>query len=70
MLLLPPDRKSGTVNVVDHDLGLHFQGHTFFNGNISKMVRASEKCSSMTFLEVDSCHQMGPPQMLYYMTLT
>ena len=34
------------------------------------MVRASIKCSSMTSIEVDICHRLGPLQMLYSMTLT
>ena len=44
-----------TANVVCYDPDLHFQGHKFkimnfwfWNVNISKTVRASENCSSMT----------------------
>ena len=41
---------NGTIaNTIDHDFDLHYQGHEFWNANISKMVRASEKCSSMTY---------------------
>ena len=47
-----------TANVVYHDLDLHSQEHEFWNVNISKMVRASEKCSSVTFIEVDIFHRM------------
>ena len=49
---------------------LHFQGHEFWNVNISKMVRSSKKCLSMTFIEFDICHRIGPFQMLYSVTLT
>ena len=49
------------VNVVHRDLGLYFQcchkpsgNHTIFN--IWKTVRACEKCSSTTFIEVDAGH--------------
>ena len=51
-LLLPSDMEYGvrylpsngsTAIVVRHDLELQFQGHTFWNVNISKTVRASEK---------------------------
>ena len=35
---LPPN--SGIVNVVHHDLDLHFQGRQFVNGNFSETVRA------------------------------
>ena len=59
-----------TANVVYHDLDLYFQGHEFWNVNISKTVRASEKFSSMIFIEVDICHRMGPLWMLYSATLT
>ena len=48
------------ANVVHHDLDLHFQGHDIWNVNISKTVRASEKCSIMTFIEVDICDRIGP----------
>ena len=37
---------------------------------ILKMVRADEKCSSNTFIEVEICHRMGTLRMLYSMTLT
>ena len=58
------------VNIVHHDLSLHFHSLEFLNVNISKTVRASEKCSNMTFIEVDICHGMGPFRMLYSVTLT
>ena len=44
-----------TANVVNYDLDLHFQGHKFFNVNISKMVTASEKCSRMTIMKIEIC---------------
>ena len=50
---------NGTGNAVRHDLDLHFQRNEFSNVNISKTVRASEKCSSMTFIDVDICHRRG-----------
>ena len=43
-----------------------FRGHEFWNVNISKSVRASEKCSSMTFIrlivaiESDHCERCTP----------
>ena len=36
--------------------------------NISKTVRASNKC--LTFIEVDICHRMEPFRMVYSLTLT
>ena len=69
-LLLPSDWKScichQMANVVHLDLDLHFQGHENWNVNISKMVRVSEKCSIMTFIEVDIYYRMVPLQMLYF----
>ena len=64
-LLLPSDRKylssnGATANVVHRDFDLHFQGHKISNENISKTVRLSKKCSSMSFIEVEICHRMGP----------
>ena len=50
------------VNVVPLDLDLHFQGYKIWNVNISKTMRASKKCSFMTFIEVDVPNQMGPLQ--------
>ena len=44
-------------NAVRHNLDLHFQGNDFSNVNISKTVRASEKRSSMTFINVDICNR-------------
>ena len=35
---------------------LHFLGHRIRNVNIWKTVRASEKCSIITFIDVDSRH--------------
>ena len=32
-------------------------------------ARASEKCSLMTFIEVDICHRMGALRMVYSVTL-
>ena len=32
---------------------------------ISRKLQAREKCSVMTFIEVDICHRMGPLRMLY-----
>ena len=59
-----------TANVVHYDLDLYFEGHELLNVNISKTVRASEKCSSMTLIEVDICHRMRALRMLYSVTLT
>ena len=47
----------------------HFQGHEYWNVNISKTVKASEKCSNTTFVEVDICHQIGPLRILYSIIL-
>ena len=47
---------NGATANVHHDFKLHFQGHKMLNGNIFKAVRASEKCSSINFIEVDICH--------------
>ena len=47
-----------------------FHGHKFWNVNISKTVWASEKCSSINFIEVVICHRMGPLRMLHSVTLT
>ena len=38
--------------------------------NILATVRSSENCSSMTFTEIDICHQMGALRILYSVTLT
>ena len=38
--------------------------------NISEMVRVSEKCWSMTFMEVDICNRMRPKQIFYFVTFT
>ena len=59
-----------TAKVVRHDLDLHFQGHEFWKVNISKIVRANEKCSGTTFIEVDICNGMTPLRILYSVTLT
>ena len=59
-----------TANFVYDDLDIYFQGHTFFNVNISKTMRASKKCAITTFIEVDICHRMRLLQMLYFVTLT
>ena len=37
---------------------------------IWKTMRASEKCSRTTFIEVDTSHRMRPLRLLYIMTLT
>ena len=59
---LPSNGES--ANNVHHDLDYYFEGYEFWNVNISKeKVRASEKCSSMTFMETDICHRMGPLRM-------
>ena len=59
-----------TANVALFDLDLNFQCHEFLKMNIAKMVRASEKCSTPIFIEVDICHRMEPLRMLYSVTLT
>ena len=59
-----------TANAVHDDPDLHFRGHEFGNVNISKTVSANEKCSIMTFIEVEICHRMGPLRMLYSTTFT
>ena len=55
-------------------IDIYFQGHKISGNhlilNILKMVRASEKCSSKTFIEVDTSYRMVPLQLLYIMTLT
>ena len=38
-----------TANVIHNDPDLHFQGHEFWNVNISKTVTASEKCFRYDF---------------------
>ena len=50
--------------VVHYDFDLRFQGHEFLNVNISKTVRTREKCSGMTFIEVDICHRIRPLRLL------
>ena len=47
------------ANVVHHDRDLHFLGNKITNANIWKTVRASEKGSFMTFIEVNIRHPMG-----------
>ena len=79
-LLLPSDRQWGIchqigsngviANVVHHDFDLHFRGDKIWNVNIWKMMRVSEKCSSIIFIEIDICHRMGPLRFLYSMILT
>ena len=59
-----------TATVVDHDLGLHFQGYEFWNMNIPKTLRASKKCSNTTFIKVHICYRVGTLSMLYSVTLT
>ena len=58
------------ANVVHHDLDLHYQSHECWNMNITKTVSANEKCSSITFIEVDICHRMKSLRMLYYVTVS
>ena len=59
------------TNVVRHYyFDLDFHGHKFWNVNMAKMVRASEKCFSVTFIEINICHRMEPLRILYSMTLT
>ena len=57
---LPLNGRTANVVRLHHDLDLHFQGHELLIVNISKTVRASTKCSSITFIEVDISHRMGP----------
>ena len=60
-----------TASVIHHALYLHFYGYEFLNVNISKTMRASEKCSSMNFMDmVDNCYEMTPVQVWYSGTLT
>ena len=59
-----------TANVVYHDFDLYFQGHEIWNVSILITVRASEKCSRSTFIEVDIAYRMKPFRMLYSETLT
>ena len=42
--------------------------HVIFN--VWETVRASGKCSSTTFIEVDISHRIAPLRMLYIVTLT
>ena len=59
-----------TANVLRYELDLRFQGHAFWNVNSSKTLSAIQKCSSMTFIEVDICYKIGPFRVLYSVTLT
>ena len=58
-----------TANVVHHKFDLYFEGHNIWNMNILKMVRASKNFSSITLIEVDICHWMGPLWLVYSGTL-
>ena len=58
------------ANVVHRDLDIYYQDHKIGNANMWKTVRASEKWSSMTFIEVDIRYRMKPLYMLYLKTLT
>ena len=62
------------ANVVQCDLDIYFQGHTFYGNhvifNMWKTVKASEKCLSTTFIEIDIIHLMALLGMLYIATLT
>ena len=70
-------RKTGNCNRLTQLRMLHimiltyiFKVTKFWNVNISKTVRAGEKCS-MTFKEADICNRMMRPlRMLYSVTLT
>ena len=42
-----------TLNVLHYVFDLYFQGLEFLNAIISKTMKASEKCSRMTFIEDD-----------------
>ena len=44
--------------------------YEFFNVYISKTVRAIEKCSYVTFIQVDMWHRMEPLRILYSVTVT
>ena len=55
---------------LQHDVDLHLQDDTFVNVSISKTVRSTEKCSSMSFIEIDIRHRMGSLRLLYFVTLT
>ena len=35
-----------------------------------KRLELTEKCSSMTFIEIDICHRMAPLRLVYSMTVT
>ena len=74
-ILLPSDEKSGISRGISLlrmlyviNLDVHFQGHEFLNR--SRTVRASDKFSNITLIEVDICHRIGPLRLLYFMTLT
>ena len=47
---------------------VRFQGHEYWTVYIWKTVRASEKCSSVTFIEFDIWHRMAPFRTLYVVT--
>ena len=55
-----PSNSISLVFFILHDFDLHFQSHEFWNVIILNMVRASKKCSSITFIEVDSWHRIRP----------
>ena len=66
---------NGAIVIVAHRyLDLYFQGHKISGNhtivNIWKTVKASEKISSTSFIEIDTCHQMAPLRTLYIVTLT
>ena len=72
-LLLKSDKKWGICHKIAQmrilDIDIRFQGHEFWNVNISNMVRATTKYSRMTFIEVDIYNGMGKLRMLYSVTL-
>ena len=83
ILLLPSDRKSGISHRIAPlwmmsivTLTYIFKVTQFIEIMIfnmwenSETVRASGKCSSMTFIEIDIGQQMVPLRMLYTVTLT
>ena len=60
-LLLPTDRKSGICHCkccTSWLLPTFSRSRKFWNVSISKTVWVSEKCSGMTFIEVDICHRI------------
>ena len=76
ILLLPLDSKDSKSGIYHRMAPLRMLNNVTFtyifkvtNFEILKTVKASEKCSCITFIEGGICHRMGPFLMLYYVTL-